>query len=451
MRISDCIEQSLANLWKKKLRTFLTTFGVIIGIGALVSMISFGKGMQKNITERFEELELFNYMTVFSESLRPQERTDAQITQMENGAEEIKNILDDNMISKIEKFKGVEAVFPEIRFPAVVKFNKKEKFSFVQVLPVNIVTSELIRFRSGKPYLSDIENSLIISDSLLNAFRIKEFSSVLGEKMNISTVTFDFADFNLLDISSLLEGNKLPFSKESYEFTVVGIAERMGFGAPGPLKSDIFIPPGASEKMKKLPISNLWDLFQSQEDRHKYSVVTVRVSSPRFIAPVKSDIEKMGFRTFALMDQLEDIKTGFVFMDMFLAAIGMIAIVVASLGIINTMVMSILERYSEIGIMKAVGARDRDVKKIFFFESSTIGFLGGAFGLVFGWTVSQLINRIINFFLAKQGVPFIEYFSFPWWLCLGAIVFSILVSLVAGIYPTIRAARIDPVVALRHD
>jgi putative ABC transport system permease protein len=113
--------------------------------------------------------------------------------------------------------------------------------------------------------------------------------------------------------------------------------------------------------------------------------------------------------------------------------------------------MSILERYSEIGIMKAVGASDKDIKKIFFFETSTIGFLGGLFGLALGWIVSGLINQVVNAFLTGEGVPFIQFFSFPWWLCLGAILFAMLVSLVAGIYPAVRAARVDPVVALRHD
>jgi putative ABC transport system permease protein len=138
-------------------------------------------------------------------------------------------------------------------------------------------------------------------------------------------------------------------------------------------------------------------------------------------------------------------------MDMFLIAVGMIGITVASLGIVNTMVMSILERYREIGIMKAVGATDGDVQRIFLFESGTIGLLGGFFGLCLGWVVSAIINTVINALMARQGVPYMAYFSFPWWLCLGAIVFSILVSLTAGILPTRRAARVDPVVALRHD
>ena len=309
----------------------------------------------------------------------------------------------------------------------------------------------MIKLRAGKYYVSDEENSLIISDSLLNRLKVKDFQSVLGKEIAISTLSFDFSQINPMDISSLFQGGRLPFSKETYTFKIAGIAERMGFGGPALLRSDVFVPPDAAKGLKKLPFSNLWDLFQSPGGRQGYSLVNVKLSSPRFVDSVKEKVQSMGFRTFALMDQFEEMKRGFLIMDAVLAVVGMIAIVVASLGIVNTMVMSILERYSEIGIMKAVGASDRDIKKIFFFETSVIGFLGGVFGLVLGWLVSGLINQVVNAFLAGEGVPFIQFFSFPWWLCVGAIVFAMIVSLVAGIYPAVRAARVDPVVALRHD
>ena len=203
--------------------------------------------------------------------------------------------------------------------------------------------------------------------------------------------------------------------------------------------------------MRKLSLTSVWDFFRPAGQAANYPTVTVRVRSPKYVAPVKKELESRGLRTFALMDQLDEMRTGFLIMDMLLIAVGMIGITVASLGIVNTMVMSILERYREIGIMKAVGATDGDVERVFLFEAGMIGLLGGLLGLALGWVVSFVINEVINALMARQAAPRMEYFCFPWWLCLGAIAFSILVSLIAGVYPTLRAARVDPVIALRHD
>ena len=177
----------------------------------------------------------------------------------------------------------------------------------------------------------------------------------------------------------------------------------MGFGGPLPVQSDVLIPPAAAAKMRKLSLTSVWDLFAPSGGAASYSTVTVRVKTPQYVEPVKKEIESMGFRTFALMDQLSQMRIGFLIMDMFLLAVGMIGITVASLGIVNTMVMSILERYREIGVMKAVGATDGDVQRIFLFESGTIGLLGGSFGLGLGWAVSMIINQVINILMARQG------------------------------------------------
>lgn len=459
MKISDYIEQSFSNLRKKKLRTFLTTFGVVIGIGALVSMFSFGKGVQKNVTDSFKEMGLFNYIAVYSASNRS--RTEQAHTDPDDQHDQIQNeqvpdsannpILNDEFLQEVRKMKGVETAFPEIRFPALIKFREKEQFSIVQVMSADICQSELMKLRAGKAYVDDAENSLIITDSLLRRMDVKEFETVLGEEIEVFTLAIDSALLNPANMMSIMQGEKLPFSQESYSFTIAGVAERMGMGGFIPVRSDVYMPPGPTEGMKKISLTSIRDFFQPAEKLKGYSAVTIKVASVKYIDPIKEQMEAKGLKTFALIDQLKEIKTAFLFMDMFLAAVAMIGITVASLGIINTMVMSILERYREIGIMKAIGASDKDVKKIFFFESGMIGFLGGIFGLALGWFVSTVINQIANHFLAKQGVPYVNYFSFPLWLCLGAVAFSILVSLAAGLYPALRAARVDPVVALRHD
>ena len=451
MRISDYIEQSFSNLWKKKLRTVLTIFGVMIGIGALVSMFSFGQGIQDNITKTFNELQLFNYVSVYPRSERNQPIPSSEQPNALQQAGPQTQVLNDAFIRDVIEIEGVESAFPEVRFPAMIRFNEEEKFSLVQVLPADICQSGLMKLRAGRPYSPADSNALIISDSLLRRMKVREPETVIGQEIEISTLTVDLSLSNIPNIISFLRGKALPFSRQSYQFTIVGITEKMGFSGPMPVRSDVFITPAESDNMKKLSLTSIWDLFQSSQQAKGYSMVNIKLSSTKYIESVKEIMEDRGFRTFALIDHLEEIKTGFIFLNMFLFAIGMIAITVAALGIINTMVMSILERYKEIGIMKAVGASDSDVKKIFLFESGAIGFLGGVWGLILGWLVSMIINQIINYFMAKQGVPYMDYFSFRWWLCLGAIVFSILISLAAGIYPTLRAARVDPVVALRHD
>ena len=457
MRFSDYIEQSFSNLWKMKLRTFLTTFGVVIGIGALVSMFAFGEGVQKNITDTFDELGLLNYISVYprsgghrSPTIPDDPDAPGYIAPIENNSEDSR-LLDDDFVKELDALEGVEAAFPEIRFPAMVKFDDHENFEMIQALPAKICKSGFVRLRDGSFYDSDDANSILISDSLLRRMNVTDMRSVIGKQIQISTMAFDLSMQNIPNILTFLQGNGLPFTSKNYNFTIAGVIERMGVSGPIPMRSNILVPSDTSEKMKKIEITSISDIFQSIRQPQGYSMVGIKLKDPKYIDSVKKFVQGSGFRTFALIDQLDEIKRAFIFMDLFLFAVGMIAITVASLGIINTLVMSILERYKEIGIMKAVGASNSDVKKIFLFEAGLIGFLGGVFGLALGWTVSMFINFVANIVLARQGVPYMSYFRFPLWLCLGSIIFSIVISLIAGIYPTLRASRVDPVVALRHD
>ena len=459
MRASDHIEQAWSNLWKKRLRTFLTTSGVVIGVGALICMFAFGQGVQRNIRSQFAEMELFDYITVSVQSgnLRPRgyDPDDEHAGDWENPPVAVRGgqrpVLNAQVVKEIMQIDGVEAVFPEMRFPAQIRIGDRQQFTLVQVLSAGACQSGLVQLREGQPYKTDDPNELIISDMFLRRLGVTQPKTTVGKQVEVRTLSFDFSLTNLLKMVLAPKGQGLPLSNTSYAFTVVGVAERMRMGGSLPISSDVIIPPGPASGMQKLDLTSIWDFFLPSDRSGTYSTVSVKVASPTYVAPVKEKLEKRGLRTFALMDQLKGMQTAFFIMDMFLLAVGMIGITVASLGIANTMVMSILERYREIGIMKAVGATDGDVQKIFLFESGMIGFLGGIGGLILAWLVSLLINAVINGFASREGVPHIHYFSFPWWLCLGAILFSILASLIAGIYPTFRAARVDPVVALRHD
>jgi hypothetical protein len=295
MRISDYIEQSFANLWKKKLRTFLTTFGVVIGIGALVSMFAFGKGMQKNLTDTFNELELFNYIGVYARSGSHRSADDpddphnrAPETQQEAGKQA--PVLDDDFLLSLAKVKGVEWALPEIRFPALIRLADEEEFSLVQVLPAHICQAGFVKLRAGEFYKSDEENSLIISDSLLHRLKVNKPEAAIGREVEVSTMTVDFSLSNLQNIISFLKGTGLPFARQNYKFTIVGVTERMGMAGPMPVRSNVFIPHGTADKMKKISITSVSDIFQSMKQSRGYSAVGIKVISPKYVDPIKTHL-----------------------------------------------------------------------------------------------------------------------------------------------------------------
>jgi putative ABC transport system permease protein len=165
---------------------------------------------------------------------------------------------------------------------------------------------------------------------------------------------------------------------------------------------------------------------------------------------VQEAIKQMGFRTFSLMDFTRNLSRVFAILDLLLGIFGSLALAVASLGIVNTLVMAILERRREIGVLKALGASDRDVRQLFFAEAGVMGLVGGASGVFMGWGIGRIIQFVTAVYLQRQGIPAENIWLVPWWLVVGAMVFALAVSLGAGMYPASRAARLDPVEALRY-
>jgi putative ABC transport system permease protein len=211
------------------------------------------------------------------------------------------------------------------------------------------------------------------------------------------------------------------------------------------------IPLPLAMAMDSKIVTNAQSLLRERPEPKSFGSITVKVDQAQYTQEVQDRIRGLGYSVFSVSDALAGAKNAFIVLDIVLGLIGSIALAVSSLGIVNTMVMSILERTREIGIMKAIGASNGDVRRIFLIEASMIGLLGGFLGIALGWFVGQAINFGANLYIQSQGGTPGSLFSVPLWLIASAIAFSILVSLLAGSYPASRAARLNPIQALRHD
>jgi putative ABC transport system permease protein len=174
------------------------------------------------------------------------------------------------------------------------------------------------------------------------------------------------------------------------------------------------------------------------------------------VIAVNDQIVQMGFQAFTPQAFVQGINNFYVILQVIFGGVGAIALLVAAIGIANTMAMSILERTREIGLMKAVGATNRDVLAIFLGEASGIGFIGGLGGVVIGWLAGQGINVIAIVYLANQagqqgGAPPSVAVYTPLWLPLFALIFSTLIGMLSGLYPALRAATMIPVLALKYE
>jgi putative ABC transport system permease protein len=242
------------------------------------------------------------------------------------------------------------------------------------------------------------------------------------------------------------------FQTQKLSATIVGVYEPPQ-PAIGPLANTLVLP---VDVMKDIPgvAFGLRGPGRMGPDGppEGYSREIVRVKHTNDLLHVVDQLKEMGLRCQTAVDRLDELRTFFVFLDVLLAAVGTVALVVAALGIINTLLMAVLERYQEIGTYKAVGASDGDVVVLFLTEAVLLGFLGGLGGLALGRVVSYGLEIGINIYARGQGVeaPMV-FFNFPAWLSLATVAFATLMAILAGVWPALRAARIDPIRALRGE
>jgi putative ABC transport system permease protein len=456
----DMAELAVRNLRESILRNSLTTVGISVGVASLVAMLSLGIGLQQLAGRRLQKSGLFDTVVVTSRrDLRSFNRD-----QEENGpAPADSPVLNEDARQKIAQLPNVLEAYPDIRFVTELRYEDKPFLTMMAGLPFSAKNNDAFDGMQGNFFSSETAPEVILQKSFAAQLLGKaqkagaEEASVaeLAKPLLGKQLIMRYAERTATPASAAQSGNPAgtAYSVISRETTlkIVGVCDLDPDSLRGQARARIFLPLKLAQNLHVMQPSDLRDTTNLAGGTLAYTTVEVHVKSPTQVQAVEDLIKKMGFNTFSIVDATRSLRQFFAVLDLFLGIFGSLALAVASIGIINTLVMAILERRREIGIMKAIGASDGDVKGLFFAEAGVMGVFGGFVGVALGWTIGRLINLGTNLYLQRLHFPPEQIWFVPWWLVIGAIAFAIVVSLLSGLYPASRAARLDPVQALRYE
>ena len=464
MKTYDIAELAVRNLRESILRNSLTTVGISVGVASLVAMLSLGIGLQQLAGRRLQKSGLFDTVVVTSRrDLRGFNRE-----QEENGpAPADSPTLNESARQKIAQLPDVLEAYPDIRFITELRYQDRPYLTMVAGLPFSAKNNDAFDGMQGNFFSSDTAPEVILQKSFAAQLLGKtpktggEEASVtelakplLGKQLTMRyaerTATPE-ADINNSSGASQSAGTAYSVLSREATLTIVGVSDLDPDSMRGQARARVFLPLKLAQSLHVMQPSDLRDTTNLTGGTPAYTTVEVHVKSPTQVQSVEDAIKKMGFNTFSIVDATRSLRQFFAVLDLFLGIFGSLALAVASIGIVNTLVMAILERRREIGIMKAIGASDGDVKGLFFAEAGVMGVFGGFVGVALGWIIGRVINLGTNVYLKRQHFPPEQIWFVPWWLVLGAIAFAIVVSLLSGLYPASRAARLDPVQALRYE
>jgi putative ABC transport system permease protein len=463
MKIPDLTELALRNLRESLLRNSLTTVGISVGVASLVAMLSLGIGLQQMASRRLVKSGLFDTIVVTSRrELRGMGREEERTGPTPGES----RVLDEAVRTEIERMPNVAEAYPDIRFATELRFEDKPHLTMVSALPESAKSNDAFEGMQGSFFSSDTAAEAVLQKSFAEellgktpALGAPEPSvSDLAKPLLGKELTMRYAQRAASPAGPTAAGTPDDLSGAAYsvvsreqKLKIVGVADLDPESMRGPTRAKVFLPLKLAESLHVMLPTDLREIARAASDQPVYSSISVRVKNPAQIQGVEDAIKKMGFTAFSILDASRGLRQFFAVLYAFLGIFGSLALMVASIGIVNTLVMAILERRREIGIMKAIGASDGDVKKLFFAEAGAMGILGGLVGVGLGWAIGEVINLGTNVYLKRQSLPPEHFWAVPWWLVGGAILFAFVVSMVSGLYPAGRAARLDPVQALRYE
>lgn len=455
MKYLDTLLLSIKNLWRRKLRTILTIVGVMIGTCAIVVMISLGLAMNKNFIDQLSQMGNIMQIQVYNWN-------DGGMTPDGKKIEP----LTDAKIAEFSRMKGVEGATPIMELSLKMMVGKYVGWAYIMGVDPDVFEMLDIPIANGRGLTGEDTDHMVVGEYIkYNLYNPKssrwdpapEDLNLMEEKVTISW------DMNYGE--KPYPGQQRSKKKvKPVTVEVVGIVSESG----GQYDYSIVMPIETVKKYKKEQ-----DKFNQQDsgggggvivgrsggrgsqENEGYYQAIVKVKDIDSVTDVMDQIKNMGYEAYSPIQILEQMKQQSAGLRQILGGIGITAFIIAAIGIANTMYMSIYERTREIGIIKVIGARLKDIRRIFLMEAGWIGIFGGVFGIGLSLLASMALNRFninlggqIMWMPQGEGMPS-SYI--PVWLMVAGAGFSFLASLLAGVLPARRAMKLSVMKALRQD
>jgi putative ABC transport system permease protein len=419
----------------------LTAIGVVIGTAAVVILVSLAIGLQRNANEQLYGIGDLSQIQVYPNygegpglHVRTRRRRRGRRPQQQQ------RLLTNSALDELRGIPGVQFVIPQDFFYSMImKYQRLEGGAGVRGVGVNDLTELGLEVVQGSSELK--RGGLIVGAMIPSNFydpRIRP-----GQEPPPPPDLYD-QQLQVIMLKYDAEGKEI---RKNLSLRVTGVLARKGNDADW----TIFMT------LDEVKAMNEWaNGVKINYNKSGYNQVIVTVDDPKNALEIADQITEMGFQAFSPQDFVQGINNFYGILQVIFGGVGAISLLVAAIGIANTMTMSILERTREIGLMKAVGATNRDVLGIFLGEAAGIGFLGGLGGVLFGWLAGQAINVVAIVYLAGQasqqgGAPPSVAVYTPLWLPIFALLFSTLIGMLSGLYPALRAATMIPVMALKYE
>jgi len=443
MSIFDLIAIIIDNLARRKTRVALTAVGVIIGTAAVVVLVSLAIGLQKNATQQLYGIGDLTQIQVYPnyEEVNAVAYSTGGGGGGGSGNPMVQTLITDNAIDQISGIPGVDSVIPRdyIQGGSILKYNRLETYAGIIGVGAQDLSYLGVDLQGG-------ENTLEKGTAVIGALVPSQFYNpqwrpgqetptppdLLGQTIKLVLIKYD------------QNGNEI---RKSLPLRIVGILQE----SKGESDYSVYMP------LADVTSFNEWMMGKRiNRNRDGYNQLVVTVDSVDQVLDISDQISQLGYQVYTPQSYVQGINSFFLILQVIFGGVGAIALLVAAIGIANTMAMAILERTREIGLMKAIGATNRDVLSIFLGEAAGIGFIGGLGGVLLGWSAGQVINVLAISYLAGQSAqqggppPSTAVFT-PLWLPAFALIFATLIGLLSGLYPALRAATMVPVTALKYE